>query len=93
MPTKYSCATIAEFISEVQVKLDPLQWNSLILVYLTTRTTTLKEIMDPFSSNPDVKFVLDGENQSLKFTGKRVAVEHACDFLMKHLNKELPIDR
>ena len=75
------------------LKLDPKQWNSLMLVNPTTGSTLFKEVMDPFNVNPDVTFTPDYQSQSVKFSGKRETAEYAYGYLSKQLDKEFFIDR
>ena len=75
------------------LKLDPKQWNSLMLVNPTTGSTLFKEVMDPFNVNPNVTFTPDYQSQSVKFSGKRETAEYAYDYLSKQLDKEFFIDR
>ena len=75
------------------LKLNPKQWNSLMLVNPTTGSTLFKEVMDPFNVNRDVTFTPDYQSQSVKFSGKRETAEHAYGYLSKQLDKEFFIDR
>ena len=75
------------------LKLDPKQWNSLMLVNPTTGSTLFKEVMDPFNVNPNVTFTPDYQSQSVKFSGKRETAEYAYGYLSKQLDKEFFIDR
>ena len=75
------------------LKLDPKQWNSLMLVNPTTGSTLFKEVMGPFNVNPDVTFTPDYQSQSVKFSGKRETAEYAYGYLSKQLDKEFFIDR
>ncbi len=75
-----------------QLKFDPKQWNSLMLLN-SKGTSQFKEISAPFTSNPNVVISRNDDDQTIKFTGKLEAVQDAYDHLRKHLNKELPIER
>ena len=75
------------------LKLEPKQWNSLMLVNPTTGSTLFKEVMDPFNVNRDVTFTPDYQSQSVKFSGKRETAEYAYGYLSKQLDKEFFIDR
>ena len=72
------------------LKLNPKQWNSLMLVNPTTGS---KEVMDPFNVIRDVTFTPDYQSQSVKFSGKRETAEYAYGYLSKQLDKEFFIDR
>ena len=87
-----SAVPTAENLDKV-MKLSPQQWNYLMLMNPATGTTMFKEVVNPFSSNPHIEMIPDYGNQSLKFTGKCDAVEHAYNYVMQHLNKELSIER
>ena len=92
---KISTKTISSSAQDNSItkKLSPQQWNSLMLVHPVTGVTVFKEVVGPFSCNPNVEIVPDYENQSLKFTGKSDAVDSACSYIMNRFNKELHIER
>ena len=73
------------------LRLDSNQWNTLMLN--SSGRAALKEIMSPFDSNQNVIIQPLFKDQSVRFSGKRDAVEDAYMFLWRSLNKELPIDR
>jgi len=76
------------------IALDPLQWNKLMQVNTDTGSSFFKELIEPFKTNRDVKCRPDYENNSIKFTGKRDAVEHAKDYVLKQVTKkDIPIER
>ena len=77
---------------EKVLKLDPNQWNTLMLVNPNSGTSLFQDTISPYKSNPNVLIKLEYENQSVKFSGKFDAVEDAYSTLKRQLNKELPVD-
>ena len=78
---------------EKVLKLDPNQWNTLMLVNPNSGTSLFQDVISPYKSNPNVIIQLVHENQSVKFSGKFDAVEDAYSTLKRQLNKELPVDK
>ena len=78
---------------EKVLKLDPNQWNTLMLVNPVSGISLFQDAISPYKSNPNVIIQLEYENHSVKFSGKFDAVEDAYSTLKRQLNKELPVDR
>ena len=78
---------------EEVLKLDPNQWNTLMLVNPNSGTSLFQDAISPYKSNPNVIIQLEYENQSVKSSGKFDAVEDVHSTLKRQLNKELPVDR
>ena len=78
---------------EEELKLEPKQWNTLMMVKEGSSTTLFQEIMSPYKTNPNVMATPDYGQMFVKFKGKLEAVEDARKFLKKHLKQELFLDR
>ena len=77
---------------EKRLQLDLMQWNTLMMVSPGS-TTQFSEIMAPYKTNPNVVATPMYEEMCIKFVGKFDAVDDACAFLRRHLNKEISLDR
>ena len=78
---------------EKMLQLDSMQWSALMTASSGSTTIQFYEIMAPYKTNTNVVATPMCQEMCIKFVGKYDAVEDACSFLRRHLNKDISLDR